>query len=180
MIRNYIFFILSVFFMVTQLYGQNLFMTKKGHLKIMTKVNDTIYETESQELSISLNYTTKQVRGTLNLKTLQTQIPELKEYLSLLENPLIITFEGTIPKDDFMVQSHGPIEFNWLITVNYNNGSFETVLKTTLQHIEEGSTFACRLSSFGSLAVNKLKLDELIPNLEDFIEIRFIQVILRV
>lgn len=159
---------------------QATYMTKKGHLKMITKVDNKPVTVESHELSVSLDYKTKQIKGTLDLKSIVSEIPEIKKYLEEAEQPLIVNFSGTIPSDDFMSQPHQPLIFDWEITATYQGKTFKIILKTTLQHIEEGSLFSCRLNAFGNLTATKMGLTKIIPSINKTIEIQFIQFILRI
>ena len=155
-------------------------MTKRGHLKMVAKVNDEIVIAESHKLSVFLDYTTKQIRGTLDLKSLVSEIPEIKKYLEEAEQPLIVNFSGTIPSDDFMSQPHQPLNFDWEITVDFQGEKFKIVLKTTLQHIEEGSSFSCRLNAMGNISTYKIGLNKIMSDINKTIEIQFVQFILRI
>jgi hypothetical protein len=166
--------------LVFQMQSQTNYMTKNGHLKMVSKVNNQQVALETHKLSVFLDYTTKQMNGTMDLRTLVTEIPELNNYLKNAEQPLLVQFSGVIPANDFMSQPHEPLVFNWLVNVTFQNKSFEVVFKSTLEHIEEGSFFSCRLSTFGEVQTSTLGLEDLIPNLDEIIELQFIQVVLRV
>ncbi|WP_457617668.1 hypothetical protein [Lutibacter sp.] len=176
---KYLFFI-SFSLLFIQMQSQTTYMTKKGHLKMATRINNKTVIVESHKLSVFLDYTTKQMRGTLDLKSIVSEIPEIKKYLEEAEQPLIVNFWGTIPSDDFMSQPHQPLNFDWEITVDFQGEKFKIVLKTTLQHIEEGSLFSCRLNAFGNMETNKMGLEKIIPDINKTIEIQFVQFILRI
>jgi hypothetical protein len=173
-------YILFFSMLVFQMQSQTNYMTKNGHLKMVSKVNNQQVALETHKLSVFLDYTTKQMNGTMDLRTLVTEIPELNNYLKNAEQPLLVQFSGVIPANDFMSQPHEPLVFNWLVNVTFQNKSFEVVFKSTLEHIEEGSFFSCRLSTFGEVQTSTLGLEDLIPNLDEIIELQFIQVVLRV
>lgn len=179
MTTKYIFFIFFSM-LAFQMQSQTNYMTKNGHLKMVGRIDNQPVSIETHELSISLDYTTKQMSGTMDLRTLITEIPELNNYLNKTEQPLLVEFSGVIPADDFMSQPHQALIFNWFVKVTFQNKSFEVVFKTTLEHIEEGSFFSCRLSTFGEIQAAKLGLEDLIPGLDETIELQFIQVVLRV
>ncbi len=160
--------------------SQTTYMTKKGHLKMVAKVNNEPVIAESHKLSVFLDYTTKQMRGTLNLNSLVTENPELEKYFKEVNEPLIIYFSGTIPPDDFMSQPHQPLNFDWEINVAFQDKKFKVILKTTLQHIEEGTLFSCRLNAMGDISTDKFGLNKIILGLDKTIEIQFVQFILRV
>lgn len=179
MTTKYLFFIFFSM-LVFQMQSQTNYMTKSGHLKMVSRIDNQLVAIETHELSIFLDYTTKQMSGTMDLRTLITENPELNSYLSKAEQPLLVQFSGVIPADDFMSQPHQAMIFNWLVNVTFENKTFEVVFKTTLEHIEEGSFFSCRLSTFGEIQASKLGLEDLIPGLDETIELQFIQVVLRV
>jgi len=178
-IKNILFICVIVLsFQIVQ--SQTTYMTKKGHLKMATRVNNKTVIAESHKLSVFLDYTTKQMRGMLDLKSLVSEIPELKKYFKEVDGPLIIYFSGIIPSDDFMSQPHQPLNFNWEIDVTFQDKKFKVILKTTLQHIEEGTSFSCRLNAFGNIESNIMGLKKIIPDINKTIEIQFVQFILRV
>lgn len=176
---KYIFFILF-FILVFQMQSQTNYMTKNGHLKMVGRIDNQPVDIETHKLSVFLDYTTKQMNGTLDLRTLITEIPELNNYLKIAEQPLLVQFSGIIPSDNFISQDPQALIFNWLVKVTFQNKSFDVVFKTNLEHIEEGSFSSCRLSTFGEITAEKLGLEDLIPGLSETIEIQFIQIVLRV
>jgi len=177
-IKN-ILFICVIVLSFQMVQSQTTYMTKKGHLKMVGRVNDKPVIAESHKLSVFLDYKTKQIKGTLDLRSLVSKIPELKNYLKE-QQPLMVYFSGTIPSDDFMSQPHQPLIFNWEVTVTFKDKKFKVILKTTLQHIEEGSVFSCRLNAMGNVNTDIIGLNKIIPDLDKTIEIQFIQFILRV
>jgi len=179
MTTKYIFFIFFSM-LVFQMQSQTTYMTKNGHLKMVSRIDNQPVAVEAHELSIFLDYTTKQMSGTMDLRTLITEIPELNNYLKNAEQPLLVQFSGVIPADDFISQPHQALIFNWLVNVTFQNKSFEVVFKSTLEHIEEGSFFSCRLSTFGEIQAAKLGLEDLISGLNETIEIQFVQVVLKI
>ena len=166
--------------LVFQMHSQTNYMTKNGHLKMVVKIDNQSVAIENHELSIFLDYATKEMSGTMDLRALISVIPELNNYLNKAEQPLLVEFSGIIPADDFMSHAHEPLIFNWLVNVTFQNKSFELVFKTTLEHIEEGSFFSCRLSTFGEMQTSTLGLEDLIPGLGEVLELQFIQVVLRI
>ncbi|MBL4939556.1 MAG: hypothetical protein JKY16_04650 [Lutibacter sp.] len=159
--------------------SQTNLITKKGHLKLFVRIDGQLVTAESQKLSVHLDYTNKVMNGTLDLKSLKSEVPELNTFLNSSDQPLQVYFSGVIPRDDFMSQPHEPLVFNWLVNVTFQNTNFDIVLRTTLEHIEEGSLFSCRLAAMGSIKAAQVNLNELIPNITETIEIQFIQFILK-
>ncbi len=180
MIIKNIFFICIYALSFQMVQSQTTYMTKKGHLKMIAKIDGKTVVAESHKLYVNLDYINKKINGTLDLKSLITDIPELKKYLKEAEQPLLISFSGTIPPDDFMAQPHQPLIFNWQININFQDKNFKVILKTTLQHIKEGSTFSCRLNAMGKIFANEMNLNKIIPNIDNIIEIQFVQFILKV
>jgi hypothetical protein len=178
MVTKYLFFI-GFFMLVLTMQSQTNYMTKKGHIKMITKIDNQVFTLESRELYIFLDYTTKQMHGTLDLKSLINDIPQLKSYLNAVEEPLLVYFSGIIPADDFMSHPHQPLTFDWQVHVTFQNKSFEIVFESTLEHAEQGFMFSCRLSTFGEIEVANLGLKNLIPGLDEKIGIQIVQSILR-
>ncbi|MCF6169326.1 hypothetical protein [Lutibacter sp.] len=145
-----------------------------------TRINNKTVIVESHKLSVFLDYTTKQMRGTLDLNSLVTENSELKKYFKEAEQPLIVNFSGTIPSDDFMSQPHQPLNFDWEMNVTFQDKKFKVILKTTLQHIEEGTLFSCRLNAMGNISTDNIGLNKVIPDINKTIEIQFVQFILRI
>jgi hypothetical protein len=159
--------------------SQTNLMTKKGHLKMVVRIDDQPVTAESHKLSVYLDYENKVMNGTLDLKSLKSEVPELNSFLNNSNQPLLVYFSGAIPRDDFMSQPHEPLVFNWLVNVTFQNTNFDIVLRTTLEHIEEGSLFSCRLEARGSIKATKVSLNALIPSITETIEIQFVQFILK-
>ena len=59
--------------------AQKIYTTEEGHIMMMTLVNDKPVKAESHKLALYLDYDSKVVNGVLDLKTLSTDIPEIKE-----------------------------------------------------------------------------------------------------
>ena len=167
-----------LFINVLGLGAQTIYMTKKGHLMLSTEVGKEPVNAESTELSVLLNYTDKQIVGSLDLRTLQMKIPEVNAVLKEAEDPLMVYFTGNIPTD-FLSSRHDPIDFNWPVTVSFQDNSFQVILRTTLTHLEEGQRFSCLLSAMGELLAVETGLEEIIPGLDKAIEIRFAQMVLK-
>tara|TARA_R110001583_G_scaffold31233_3_gene107061 strand:- start:9627 stop:10118 length:492 start_codon:yes stop_codon:yes gene_type:complete len=159
-------------------YGQTIYTTKKGHLKAVTKLNNTPVNAESHKLYVYLDYKTKQIKGTLDLRSLISNNADINNILNT-DKPIIVNFSGTIPNNDFMSQPHEALTFNWLINVSIQNKNFDMLFNATIQHIEEGSTFSCRLSAFSTISVAETGLNELLPDIDKTIEIQFVQLILK-
>ncbi|MCF6222442.1 MAG: hypothetical protein L3J34_01810 [Flavobacteriaceae bacterium] len=154
-------------------------MTKKGHLKIVTKIDNQEITIESHDLELFLNYTTKEMRGVLDLNKLIDDNPKLSSYLKKTEAPLMIHFLGIIPTNDFMSGPHELMTFNWPLKLTLQNKSFEINLKSSLVHVEGGYLTSCRLSAFGEFRAANLGLNDLIPGLDSIIAIQIIQTLLK-
>lgn len=162
-----------------QLNAQTNYSTKKGHVKFVTKLKNQPINAESHKLILHLDYDAKEVHGSLDLKSIISDNGELNDLLNT-DQPLIVRFSGTIPANDFMNHPHETLEFNWLLNVSFQNKDFEFIFKTSLDHIEEGSNFACRLSAMGTVLTGDIELSKTLPNLNESIEIQFVQLILKI
>lgn len=178
LILKYI-YILCFFVVISPIQSQNNYMTKKGHLKIVTKIDDKNVTIESHELKLFLNYETKQMHGIIDLKKLIQEIPELNNSLENIDGPLELQFTGIIPNTDFMSKPHEALTFNWLVHLSYLDRNLELTLESSLEHAKGGYLTSCRLSTFGEISTEKLGLKKLIPGIDDKIGIRIIQTILK-
>ena len=159
--------------------AQNIYKTDDGHLEMMTLIDNTSIKAESHNLSLYLDYDSKVVKGTLDLKTLSTDFPEINNLLKKQEEPLMLRFMGAIPSVDFLSKRHDPINFNWLVTVTYKEKSFKTQFNATITHIEQGLAMSCLISARGQVLVSDTGLDSLIEGLDKTIEIQFAQLVLK-
>ncbi len=177
--KQKVLFFISLYLLVFSVQSQSSFMTKKGHIKIVTKIDNQDITIESHDLELFLNYTTKEMRGVLDLNKLIDDNPKLSNYLKKTEAPLMIHFLGIIPTDDFMSGSHELLTFNWPLKLTLQNKSFEIYLESSLEHVEGGYLTSCKLSAFGEFRAVELGLNELIPELDSSIGIQIIQTLLK-
>ena len=159
--------------------AQKIYKTDEGHLLMMTSVNDKSVKAESHKLALYLDYDSKIVNGVLDLKTITTDISKINTMLQEQENPLILRFTGTIPSHDFLSKRHDPINFNWLVTVIYQEKSYKSQFNATITHIEHGVAMSCLISARGQVLVSDTGLDSLIEGLDKTIEIQFAQLVLK-
>ncbi len=172
---------LFIFFsiVVLQLQSQDFYMTKKGNLKMVSKINDQIVTLESNKLELYLDYTSKEMTGTLDLRSLNYNIPELNKYIKDSDQPLLVHFSGIIPAEDFMAQAHQALNFNWQVNITFQDNIYKVILESVLEHASQGYLFSCRLNTFGEFNSNIFGLKKLIPNLDDTIGIQIVQTVLR-
>lgn len=173
------FFLIGFLILVFPLHAQTNFMTKKGHLKIVTKIDNQNVSIETYELELFLNYTTKEMHGVLDMNKLISENPVLSRYVKNIDEPLLVHFSGIIPADDFMSVPHQLLSFNWPLKISIKNKKFEINLESTLEHAEGGYLTSCRLSTFGEFDASELGLTQLIPSMDDKIGIQIIQTILK-
>jgi hypothetical protein len=95
------------------------------------------------------------------------------------EEPLILRFSGSIPSTDFLSKEHDPINFNWLVSITYNNSTYNTSLKATVTHIYFSSSMSCVISAHGQILVSDTGLDKVIPGLDKTIDVQFAQTVLK-
>ena len=160
--------------------AQKIYTTKEGHILIMSQVDNQNVKAESHNLSLSLNYTTKEVKGTLDFKTLITKFKSINEVIDNNDEPLKVHFTGTIPVFNFMEKDHEPFNFNWPITITYQNKSFKAQLKAIIHHIDEGRAISCLLSAKGEIDISNTELENIIPGLDQTLQIQFSQLLLRI
>ena len=159
--------------------AQSTYKTEEGHIKMMTSVNNKPVKAESHKLALYLDYDSKIVNGVLDLKTITTDISKINTMLQEQENPLILRFTGTIPSHDFLSKRHDPINFNWLVTVIYQEKSYKSQFNATITHIEHGVAMSCLISARGQVLVSDTGLDSLIEGLDKTIEVQFAQLVLK-
>ena len=159
--------------------AQKIYTTEEGHIMMMTLVDNKPVKAESHKLALYLDYDSKVVNGVLDLKTLSTDSPKINALLEQREDPLILRFTGTIPSQDFLSKRHDPINFNWLVTVTFKDKTYKSVIKTTLNHFDQGTTTSCLISARGQVLVPNTGLDSLIEGIDETIDVQFAQLVLR-
>ncbi len=175
-------YILLVLFTVNYigLNVQKIYTTSEGHLMLASSINNKMVKAESHHLSLYLNYTTKVVKGVIDLKTLFTQNDILNSAIKDSDQPLELHFTGTIPIIDFMKKDHEPFSFNWIITITYQNKSYKAQLKSLIQHVDEGRAISCLLSARGEVDISNTGLQNIIPDIDNILEIQFSQLLLKI
>ncbi len=171
--------VIFIFFAALSLQAQTIFRTQEGHIMFIANNDYEAVKAESHQLSVFLDYSSKKVMGTLDLKTLNTDILEFNNYIKQTELPLIIEFSGSIPEEDFLSKPHEPFNFNWPVTLTFQGKQLKTIFEATLTHINKDVLSSCLLSANGDLPTLDTGLKRLIPGLGDVIEIQFAQLILR-
>ena len=159
--------------------AQKIYKTERGHIEMMTLLNKKSTSAESHKLALYLDYDSKVVNGVLDLKTLSTESTEINTILEEQEEPLILQFTGTIPSQDFFSKRHDPIDFNWLVTVTYQEKSFKAQFNATITHIEQGLAMSCLISARGQILVSDIGLNSVIEGLDKTIEVQFAQLVLK-
>lgn len=159
--------------------AQNIYRNENGHIQMMAMLRDKPLKAESHKLALYLDYGSKELNGTLDLKTLSTDNPEIMTNLNEEEEPLILRFSGSIPSTDFLSKEHDPINFNWLVSITYNNSTYNTSLKATVTHIYFSSSMSCVISAHGQILVSDTGLDKVIPGLDKTIDVQFAQTVLK-
>ncbi|MEZ4945081.1 MAG: hypothetical protein R2804_06110 [Cyclobacteriaceae bacterium] len=160
-------------------YGQPTYKTVEGHIVLIGEIDQKRVVAESHKLYIQLDYKTKEVFGRLDLKSIDTGIEHLNKLLKESEEPLWVSFSGTIPVEDFISLPHKPIVFKWPVTMTLGNNNFDITLNTTLTHFNGGEAYACMLSASGDILAGRTSLPDEIPGLGNLLKIQFTQVILR-
>jgi len=159
--------------------AQKIYTTSEGHLMLASSINNKMVKAESHHLSLYLNYTTKIVKGVIDLKTLFTQNDIINSVIKDSDQPLELQFTGTIPIIDFMKKDHEPFSFNWIITITYQNKSYKAQLKSLIQHVNDGPAISCLLSARGEVDISNTGLQNIIPDIDNILEIQFSQLLLR-
>jgi hypothetical protein len=173
-------YIVLIVFLISgiKLNAQNTYLTIDGHIMIIAKVDNKPIKAESHKLSLFLDYNSNTLKGSLDLKTLNMEISSVNEKIKETEEPLIVKFSGPIPSKDFLLHRHDPFQFNWPVTITFNNQTIKTGFKTTITHIEDGASFTCIVSAFGELQSSKTGLVSLFPELDKVLQIQLVQMIL--
>lgn len=160
-------------------YGQPTYKTVEGHIVMIGEVDQKRVVAESHKLYIQLDYKTKEVLGRLDLKSLDIGIDSLNKWIKDREEPLLVSFSGVIPVEDFISQSHSPVKFKWPVRVEVANGNYDMMLDAVLTHFNGGGSYACLLSASGNMMVYQLSLGDKVRKLTEQLRVQFTQVILR-
>ena len=159
--------------------AQDIYRNEEGHIQLMTLLEDKPLKAESHKLAYYLDYSTKQLNGVLDLKTLSIDNSEIMTILKEKEEPLILRFSGSVPSIDFLSKEHDPISFNWLVSITYNNNTYKARFKATITHIYLNSLMSCVISASGQILVSDTGLDKVIPGLDKTLEVQFTQTVLK-
>jgi len=171
--------ILSFTFIFGNVTAQNSYKTLEGHIVFIGVVDNKQVMAESHELSIRLDYKTKEVSGRLDLKSLDTGIDSLNKWIRDREEPLLVSLSGVIPVEDFISQSHSPVKFKWPVQVTVANVNYDITFDAVLTHFNGGTAYACLLSASGKMKVSQLSLGDKAIKLTEQLSVQFTQVILR-
>tara|TARA_R110002074_G_C12361465_1_gene650633 strand:- start:439 stop:981 length:543 start_codon:yes stop_codon:yes gene_type:complete len=159
--------------------AQKIYKTERGHIEMMTLINNETVKAESHKLALYLDYDSNVLKGVLNLKTLSTEADEINTILQKQEDPIILQFTGTIPSQDFFSKRHDPIDFNWVVTVTYQEKSYKSQFNATITHIEQGMAISCLISARGHILVSDTGLGSLIEGIDKTIDVQFAQLVLK-
>jgi hypothetical protein len=173
---------LTIFFLMLApiLHTQTIYSTREGHILIKANIDGNAFKAESHQLSMFFDYTSKEITGSIDLRTIDTNNPQLATYLKSTQAPIWIRFSGKVPVEDFLLRPHEPIDFNWLVTIRLPNKEVQNYFKATLTHIPQGPTFSCLLSAGGFIEKTiSPSLNQVVPGLDGSIEIKFAQLILK-
>lgn len=165
-----------LFLSVYSINAQKIFATNEGHIVMMSLVNGENVRADSHNLILTLDYTTKEVKGRLDLRTLLSPNINFKE----TNNPMEVSFSGVIPVVDFMIPDHEPINFKWMLTITYQGKSYKTLFNATVSHAFNGLGVACLLTADGTMDISMTDIDKTIVGIDNNIQLQFSQLLIRV
>ena len=169
-----------VFHSIAMAHAQSTYRASRGHVIMVGEIGNQRVIAEGDAVSILLNYTTKEVSGRLNLKTMNTGLVPLNERISKQEDEaMLVSFSGVIPVDNFITQPHLPVSFELPLTVTMGSKTFKVILTGTLKHFDGGNSIACILSASGDVSTEQTGLKQSFPELSEVVKIEFNQIVLR-
>ncbi len=169
-------FLFVLFLGAYNLNAQKIYTTNEGHVVMMSLINGTDVRADSHNLSLTLDYTTKEVKGSLDLRTLISTSINFKD----TSDPMIVTFNGVIPVVDFMIPDHEPINFKWMLTITYQGKNYKTLFNATVQHAFEGRGVSCLLTADGTMDISLTDIGKTVLGIDKNLQLQFSQLLLRV
>ncbi|PHS64675.1 MAG: hypothetical protein COB12_07940 [Flavobacterium sp.] len=172
-------YFLVIFFLVSNtISAQNIYTTKKGHMIIMSQLDNKNVKAESHKMSLFLDYRNKTISGSIYIKSLLSDNDEINSKIKNLNEPILLKFTGSIPDTNFMQAEHPPINFKWLVNVVYQNKNINLTLNATIQHMYQEATYSCLFSATGEILSSDFGLLKVFPELEEHLQIQFAQLLL--
>ncbi|MCF6307317.1 MAG: hypothetical protein L3J09_05105 [Flavobacteriaceae bacterium] len=172
-------YILAIFFLLSNtINAQNIYTTKKGHMIIMSELDNKNVKAESHKMSLFLDYRNKTISGSIDMKSLLSNNDEINSKIKNSNEPILLKFTGSIPDTDFMQGEHPPINFKWLVNVEYQDKNINLTLNATIQHMFQEATYSCMFSATGEILASDFGLLKVFPELDEHLQIQFAQLLL--
>jgi len=173
-----IFFLIITFLVSNAINAQSIYTTKKGHMIILSELDNKNVKAESHKMSLFLDYRNKVISGSIDIKSLLSDNDEINSKIKNINEPIIIKFTGSIPDTDFMQAEHPPINFKWFVNVVFQDTNINLTLNATIQHMTQEAIYSCMFSATGEILVSEMGLSNVFPELDEHLQIQFAQLLL--
>lgn len=158
-------------------HGQNFLAAKPAELQLVgVKINGEAAMAQSDALTITYRPKGIYVDGVLAVASISSKDPEVIDLLSRI-TATEITFETTIPPDQFTFGEQMEVTFTSPATLLAGNMSIEFTIDFTVSHQRTGETNTFLITGAGELSLEALDLSEETVNLKDRIAFQFRQTV---
>ena len=161
----------------TQLMAQNdLYRTDNGNMIINAVLNDSALVVRTKELIVILDYESAEFTVVLNRSKLYSGVDSIDQNLRQMSfDP--IELKGQLDLDYINTKGHPPLDFKVEGRMSTNN---EQILGSGhLEHLMEGTSYACLLSMIFHIELKTLGLDLNVAGLTEEVHIEILQTVLR-
>lgn len=157
--------------------GQNLLAAKPAEIQIVgEKISGEAAMAQSDALSITYKPKGIYMEGVLPVSSISSNDPELKDLLSRI-TVTEITFETTVPPDQFTFGGQMEASFTSPATLRAGNVIADFIINFTVSHQRTGETNTFLITGAGELSLEAMDLSDATENLKDHIAFQFRQTV---
>ena len=158
-------------------HSQNFLTAKPAELQLVgEKINGEAAMAQSDALTITYRPNGIYVDGVLAVASILSKDPEVSDLLNRI-TATEITFETTIPPDQFTFGEQMEVAFTSPARLHAGNTSIEFTIDFTVSHQRTGETNTFLITGAGELSLEALVLSEETVNLKDRIAFQFRQTV---
>lgn len=157
--------------------GQNLLASKPAEIQIVgEKMDGEAAMAQSDALSITYKPKGIYMEGVLPVSSISSNDPEVKDLLSRI-TVTEITFETTVPADQFTFGGQMEASFTSPATLRAGNVIADFIINFTVSHQRTGETNTFLITGAGELSLEAMDLSVTTENLKDRIAFQFRQTV---
>ncbi len=170
--------LLCIIYTAVMAQEQSLYKTINGHIVVVGEQDSNKVIGESQKAIIVFNYQTAEITATLNLKTLDTGIDTLNQFLQSLKESEV-KYKGKLGLDYIETKSHPPQTFDIVGMLTLNSVTKRVTWKATLTHLSNTSAYACLLTAGTTIKFTDFDIDGATLNFSESLNVQIVQSVLR-